>query len=287
MRALYLLLLIFVPTVATGAVVDLTGTWQGIILRDGQVEKEADILYLSIQANNGTFAGKSRMEAYKTDYYIVHTLKGTLTGKDLRFEQGVAVKKKSTSSISWCDLIASLHYEDSTGYLVGTFTSKSCRRQTGRLVLFRINAAFSESDQPIAMHGWRDIFLDDLRNGRKSPEVRNLERKNFQFQPIYFDSDEAIIKPEFHPFLRRMIAVVNGHSDLRIKITGHTDADGSDAYNEQLSKRRAEALKAFFVANGLPANKLLIDFKGEKIPVDNNSTPEGKQRNRRVDFEFI
>ncbi len=287
MRLIITLILFLNTCTLLQAQMNLSGTWQGIILRDGQADKDAEIIYLSIQINKGQFSGKSRMEAYKTDYYIVHNLKGTTKTNEITFEQSVAVKKKASSNVTWCDLSTTLTYEDSTGYLKGNFSSKSCRRQTGKLILYRISSAFSENDQPIAMHGWRDIFLEDLRQGRKAPEIRDFERKNFQFQPIYFDTDQAIVKPEFHLFLQRMIQVVNGHSDLRIKITGHTDSDGSDTYNEALSKRRAEALKAFFVSNGLPANKLEIDFKGEKSPIDNNETKEGKQRNRRVDFEFI
>ena len=84
-----------------------------------------------------------------------------------------------------------------------------------------------------------------------------------------------------------MIKVVEGHTDLRVKVTGHTDADGSDAYNDDLSKRRAEAIIKFFTDRGLSRDRLEFDFKGEKQPVDNNDTPEGKQHNRRVDFKFI
>jgi outer membrane protein OmpA-like peptidoglycan-associated protein len=84
-----------------------------------------------------------------------------------------------------------------------------------------------------------------------------------------------------------MTRVVDGHTDLRIKVTGHTDNVGSDAYNIDLSKRRAQSLIDFFVAHGLSKDRIEIDFKGESDPIDNNSTPEGKQHNRRVDFVFI
>jgi outer membrane protein OmpA-like peptidoglycan-associated protein len=84
-----------------------------------------------------------------------------------------------------------------------------------------------------------------------------------------------------------MARVVDGHSDLRIKVTSHTDGDGSDAYNIELSKKRAEAIVNHFVSLGLSKDRIVIDFKGEKEPIDNNNTPEGKQKNRRVDFSFI
>jgi outer membrane protein OmpA-like peptidoglycan-associated protein len=134
---------------------------------------------------------------------------------------------------------------------------------------------------------WRTQLIDDIKNNRKAPEIRTKERANFLFQPIFFDVDKAEIRTEFTPFLDKMLAVVLGHSDLRIMVIGHTDADGSNAYNNALSERRAAAITAYFVAKGLAPDRIKIQFKGESEPIGNNKTNEGKQLNRRVDFLFI
>jgi outer membrane protein OmpA-like peptidoglycan-associated protein len=126
-----------------------------------------------------------------------------------------------------------------------------------------------------------------MSKGYNAPDIREKERQNFQFEPIYFEYDKAEILTEYNAFLDRMIRVVDGHTDLRIKVTGHTDSDGSDAYNVDLSKRRAEALINYFIDHGLTRDRIEIDFKGESQPVDSHETPEGKQHNRRVDFSFI
>ena len=139
----------------------------------------------------------------------------------------------------------------------------------------------------IASHSSRDGLIKDLEMGLKAPEKRSEDRKNFAFQPIYFDYDKATIRPEYNDFLTRIVRVVNGHSDLRVRVTGNTDADGSDAYNDDLSKRRAEAIIAYFVKQGVAADRIEIEFNGEKKPVDRNDTKEGKQNNRRVEFAFI
>ena len=123
--------------------------------------------------------------------------------------------------------------------------------------------------------------------GYLAPKIRAYERDNFKFEPIYFDYDQSIIKSDYHLFLNKLIRVINGHSDLRIKVTGHTDSDGSDEYNIALSKRRSEAIIQYFQMNGLDRDKVKIDFKGEKEPVESNQTKQGKQKNRRVDFSFI
>lgn len=68
---------------------------------------------------------------------------------------------------------------------------------------------------------------------------------------------------------------------------GHTDADGSDAFNQKLSVRRAEAVKAYMVSKGIEANRIYTEGKGEKQPVADNKTKDGKAKNRRVEIEVV
>jgi OOP family OmpA-OmpF porin len=266
--------------------IQLKGLWQGLLFVNGAKESESMPFFIEFETNE-VGSARSREEIFNTDLYAIQKVKGSVQGKTVKFQQFVMEKKSASSKVSWCSMEASLEYVDSTGYLTGTFQSSSCKRHAGKIILFRSKATFSDKEVGILSHTWRNVFLDDLKNNRKAPEIRDLERKNFKFEVIYFDYDKAEIRSEYHAFLIKMIRVVNGHTDLRIKITGHTDSDGSDAYNDELSKRRAKALKDFFTQNGLSEDRLLIDFKGEKEPVDSNNSPEGKQRNRRVDFEFI
>lgn len=266
---------------------NFAGLWQGILIKDGSKEKESAIFYVNFQVDGTTVSGKTREEVFTTDLYAIQKIKGTIKNNSVEFKQFVIEAKKTSSKITWCSSDFTGEYNDSTGYLKGTFKSSTCKRNTGTFILYRSRAAFSESEVPSLGHAWRDEFLQDLKYKRNAPEIRDKERANFKFQPIYFDHDKTEIKPEFHSYLIDMIRVVNGHSDLRIQVTGHTDAVGSDIYNQDLSRRRAESIKVFFKANGLELKKLLIDFKGESEPIDNNATEEGKQRNRRVDFKFI
>jgi OOP family OmpA-OmpF porin len=136
-------------------------------------------------------------------------------------------------------------------------------------------------------HSWFLRFNSDLENGLSSPTKRLEELKAFKFESVYFDYGKDVLKEEYKNYLLKMIKMVKSHSDLRIKITGHTDADGSDRYNNKLSKRRSEAIILFFEANGLRRDRIVTDYKGEKKPIDNNKTEDGKRKNRRVDFEFI
>lgn len=271
---------------SAGAQTPLKGTWQGLLIKDGQKMDQATIIYFDF-TDNGDFIGKSREEVTGKDAFIVKKLKGTKQAKSVQLKQFVADKKKEVSGVKWCNFEATLHFIDSTGYLEGTFKSAECRGYSGKIICYRSTLPLSLEPTVKEVQSWRPIFVEDLKKGRKAPEIRDLERKNFKFEPIFFDHDKAEIKPEFKPFLVSLVQVVNGHSDLRIKVVGHTDADGSDAYNIDLSERRAQAIIDFFVAQGLDRDRIRIEFKGEAEPIGDNATPEGKQLNRRVDFSFI
>ena len=153
-------------------------------------------------------------------------------------------------------------YVDSTGYLQGKFFSLECKGISGKVVCFKVSETVAKEKTSVELQSWRPIFLDDLKKGRKSREIRDSERKNFHFEPIYFDYDKAEIRSEYDAFLKRIVYVVNSHSDLRVRVTGNTDADGSDEYNVQLSERRAQAIIDFFVKAGLKRDRIVIDFKG-------------------------
>lgn len=265
----------------------LVGTWQGFMIKDGSTNDQAMILYAQFEINNEVVSGRTRNEIVNTDLFAVKKIKGSAKDKSISFSEFVIEKKKNSTKSNWCNINADLVYDDSTGYLKGRFTSSDCKRNNGTIILYRINATLSATSESPMSHSWYKNFQSDLKKGYAAPEIREKERKNFTFQPIYFDYDKADIRPEYFSFLKRMARVVDGHTDLRIKVTGHTDGDGSDAYNIELSRRRAESIVNHFVSLGLSKDRIVIDFKGEKEPVDNNNTPEGKQKNRRVDFTFI
>jgi outer membrane protein OmpA-like peptidoglycan-associated protein len=82
-----------------------------------------------------------------------------------------------------------------------------------------------------------------------------------------------------------MANVLKEYADLRVRIIGHTDADGNDASNLDLSQRRAASVKAALAKEfGIDESRMETDGKGESEPIDNNTTPAGKANNRRVEF---
>ena len=103
----------------------------------------------------------------------------------------------------------------------------------------------------------------------------------------FFDFNKSVIKPEGKAKLDDLISKIQGINLEVIIAVGHTDSVGSDAYNQKLSIRRSEAVKAYLVSKGIEKNRVYTEGKGEKQPVADNKTAEGRAKNRRVEIEVV
>ena len=103
----------------------------------------------------------------------------------------------------------------------------------------------------------------------------------------FFDTDKSVLKPEGKAKLDDLTGKVKAINLEVIIAVGHTDTDGSDAYNQKLSVARSEAVKAYLVSKGIEKNRVYTEGKGEKQPVADNKTKEGKAKNRRVEIEVV
>ncbi|NML14182.1 outer membrane protein OmpA [Azohydromonas caseinilytica] len=103
----------------------------------------------------------------------------------------------------------------------------------------------------------------------------------------FFDFDKAVLKPEARAKLDDLVSKTGGVNLEVIIAVGHTDSVGTDAYNQRLSVRRAEAVKAYLVSKGVEKNRVYTEGKGEKQPVADNKTAEGRAKNRRVEIEVV
>ena len=96
-----------------------------------------------------------------------------------------------------------------------------------------------------------------------------------------------MLKPEGKAKLDDLVSKMAGLNLEVIIAVGHTDSVGSDAYNQKLSVRRSEAVKAYLVAKGIEKNRVYTEGKGKKQPVADNKTAEGRAKNRRVEIEVV
>jgi len=104
---------------------------------------------------------------------------------------------------------------------------------------------------------------------------------------VLFDFDKSVLKAEGKSKLDDLATKVRGINLEVVIAIGHTDSIGSDAYNQKLSVRRAESVKAYLVSKGVEPNRIYTEGKGEKQPVASNKTKDGRQKNRRVEIEVI
>ena len=102
-----------------------------------------------------------------------------------------------------------------------------------------------------------------------------------------FDFDKSVIKPEGKKVLDDLVTKLNTVNLEVIIAVGHTDSIGSDSYNMQLGSRRANAVKAYLLSKGIEKNRVYTESKGERQPIADNKTAQGRAKNRRVEVEVI
>jgi OmpA-OmpF porin, OOP family len=103
----------------------------------------------------------------------------------------------------------------------------------------------------------------------------------------FFDFDKSVLKPEGKAKLDDLASKVQGINLEVIVAVGHTDSVGSDAYNQKLSERRAQAVKAYLESKGIDKSRVYTEGKGEAQPVADNKTKAGRAQNRRVEIEVV
>lgn len=112
------------------------------------------------------------------------------------------------------------------------------------------------------------------------------EKVTFSAQAL-FDFDKSLVKPEGRAALDDFLGKLQGMNTEVMISVGYTDAIGTDAYNQKLSIRRAEAVKAYLISKGIDTSRIYTEGKGEAQPVADNKTAEGRAQNRRVTVEVV
>ncbi len=120
-------------------------------------------------------------------------------------------------------------------------------------------------------------------------QVKEVDGRVYLIMPgnITFDTNEAIIKPAFQPVLTSIAKVIVEYDKTLVQVYGYTDNTGSDATNNALSLRRANAVSTYLRLKGVDGNRLITDGLGSSNPIASNSTAAGREQNRRVEIALI
>jgi outer membrane protein OmpA-like peptidoglycan-associated protein len=169
-----------------------------------------------------------------------------------------------------------LDKDDDCPYLAGPIANKGCPYQDtdGDGVLDKDDDC-PNTPGPISNKGCPEI----------EKEVEEILKT--AFENLEFETGKDIIKSASVPSLTELTEVLVKKTDWRLQIAGHTDNVGDDQANLILSKKRAEAVKKFMVDRGIAADRLVVLYFGETQPIADNNTPEGRQKNRRVEMTII
>jgi outer membrane protein OmpA-like peptidoglycan-associated protein len=175
-----------------------------------------------------------------------------------------------------------------TGAVLGNVLAASGRAAAGTAIGAAIGAALG-GGAGFAMDRQRRDFERQLAEERAENAVQIEQLRDDVLlltldSEIQFATSSAAVKPGFERTLTKVANVIQRHPGMQITVIGHTDSTGSDAYNQRLSERRAEAVRERLVAGGVAADQLATVGRGSLEPRADNATAEGRAANRRVEM---
>ena len=243
-----------------------------------------------------TFWGPEKTPVVEVEDYLLASVAAPV--KDNQIEAKVDVNKKSLTvfkgitidAISRKPVEAQIDITDNaTGKIIETFTTNSA---TGKFII-TLN---SGKNYGIAVKATGYLFhsenfdipmgsADNLVN--KTIELKNIAiGSKIALRNIFFDVSKATLRAESNAELDRLVKLMQDVPKLKIEISGHTDNTGSASVNETLSQARAEAVVSFLKSKGIDVSRMTAKGYGASVPVMSNNTEEGRQQNRRTEFEI-
>jgi len=132
------------------------------------------------------------------------------------------------------------------------------------------------------------IGMDESENFNIDLVLQLIPYEEIEIPGILYDYDKATLRPESKVVIDSLIQFLNYNDNLIIEISSHTDENGSDAYNNKLSQKRAESVVNYLIEGGIPTARLVAKGYGESIPIIKNAeTEEDHQKNRRTSFRIL
>jgi outer membrane protein OmpA-like peptidoglycan-associated protein len=243
-----------------------------------------------------TFWGTEKEPVMATEDYLLASIVNPIA--DNSIEESVTVKKKSFTvfkgitidAISRKPVEAEIEITDNTtGKVIETFTTNSA---TGKFIITLAsgkNYGIAVKAEGYLFHSENfDIPMgsaDNLVN--KVIELKNIKvGSKIALRNIFFDTGKSVLRSESNAELDRLVKLMNDVPGLKVEISGHTDNTGSAKANQTLSQDRAQAVVAYLTSKGIAASRMTAKGYGQDAPIATNDTADGRQQNRRTEFEI-
>jgi len=243
-----------------------------------------------------TFRGEDKQPLLDVEDYLLASVAAPM--KDAQVESQVAVNKKSFTVFKGITLDALTKkavestidiIDNASGKIIESFLSNSA---TGKFII----TLPSGKNYGIAVKADKYLFhsenfdiptgsADNLVN--KSIELNNIAvGSKIELRNIFFDLGKSTLRPESNTELDRLVKLMKDAPGLKIELSGHTDNTGSATINQTLSQARAEAVVNYLISKGVAAARMTAKGYGSAKPIADNKTEEGRQQNRRTEFEI-
>lgn len=243
-----------------------------------------------------TFWGAEKEPVMATEDYLLASIANPMP--DNTIEESVTVKKKSFTvfkgitidAISRKPVEANIEITDNaSGKIIETFTTNSA---TGKFII----TLASGKNYGIAVKADGYLFHSenfDIPTGSSDNMVNKvIELKNIKIgskialRNIFFDTGKSLLRSESNAELDRLVQLMKDVPNLKVEISGHTDNTGSAKMNESLSQDRAQAVVDYLKGKGIAATRMTAKGYGQNSPIATNDTSDGRQQNRRTEFEI-
>ena len=266
----------------------ITGTWQGIFSQPGNINFDNYAYWLELKIDGKAVSGWSRTEIANTDAFGIMKISGNISSSAINLNEEKVTRERNPSALDWCKKFTKLRYDPSTQSLRGKWLADNCK-ETGEVVLFRSDVPFNfyENKQG-SFASIQEITTILASNVSRVPEEReSVVNRRIEIEPINFVFGSAQLTTESKNYIRStLVKFMKEARNIKLRISGHTDNVGEDATNLQLSIKRAKAVASYIAQNGISNSRLSHEGFGESKPVAQNSTIEGRRRNRRVEINI-
>lgn len=259
---------------------NVAGNWQGIMTQPGGLFATSFAFFLNLEQEGDSIYGFSRLEVANTTTFGVFDIHGQVKeGKVLLQETKISDAVISIAGAKWCIKYLELDLNKTEDYLEGNWSAPNgCG--PGGISVYKSTLDFNALTPESYDQGSLSDIVSEIEGESEKHVKVGLYKVNFA-------SNSTVLDAQSMAALDEIVALMNEHSSIKIKITGHTDSDGSDVSNFTLSTQRAKSAANYLIEKGISSKRLAYEGYGESRPKEDNKTEEGKLANRRIEIELI